>query len=168
MPPATLSAFPGKPYGKIRLLTYISIFQVSRVVPGEQARHTALLSLGATLSRPCRLPPLPPPSIFVPSIPPASPASSVNPERTRIPHRPWTSACSPKSARVVALARASPRPQPRRVIRLAEHPLAVPVSPGVSTTAPSPVRLFLLFLYDLFFVYSRFSSVCVPFFCPIM
>ena len=73
LPPATLSAFPGKPYGKIRLLTYISIFQVSRVVPGEQARHTALLSLGATLSRPCRLPPLPPPSRFVPSMSPSIP-----------------------------------------------------------------------------------------------
>lgn len=52
---------------------YLSEFQVSRVVPGEQSRHYALLSLGATLSHPCYLWPLPPPSKLLHSIFPAIP-----------------------------------------------------------------------------------------------
>ena len=64
---------PGKCYATIQLLTYLYGFQISRVVPGEQLRHHALLSLGATLSHPCRLPPLPPPSTLLHSVFPAIP-----------------------------------------------------------------------------------------------
>lgn len=78
------------------------------------------------------------------------------------PFRPPTSACSQKSARVVALACASRHAQPRRVIRLVDPPLAVPVLSGVSTMAPSPVRRFFDFYMICFFVCSRFPSVFVP------
>ena len=83
-PPATLSMIPGKCYATIQLLTYLYRFQVFRVVPGERLRHHALLSLGATLSHPCRLPPPPPPSTLLHNLFPTIPR--ILPQSTALPH----------------------------------------------------------------------------------
>ena len=161
-PPATLSVIPGKSYATIQLLTYLYGFQVSRVVPGEWPRHQALLSPGVILPRPCRLPPLPPVlktrsqhiSNHTPHLPPT--------------YHALATLTGPRRARAARKAQASSHSLARRDTR---NPGALYDSRNPHWQCPyclvyqqwPPARYDVFpFLYDLFFVCSRFPSVFVP------
>lgn len=74
----------------------------------------------------------------------------------------------PESAHVIALACTSQHVQPRHVIRLAEPPLAVPILPGISTMAPSPVQHFFDFCMICFLFVLAFLLFSSPVFHPRM
>ena len=115
------AVIPGKSYVTIRLLIHIYRLQVSQVIPGEQTRHHALLSLGPPFRTRAasRLSLRPQHSFTAYSLP--YPTPSINSPRFRTPHRSQMSACSQKSARVVALTHASPCQPPRHNRQLTDH-----------------------------------------------
>lgn len=136
------------------------------MAPGEQARYLALLSLRATLSLPCRLPPLPPPPRFVPSISP----SITHPPSTR---RAPTSLTRPGRTPRRASAKGTCR---RARSRLVTYPPRIHYATRQTTTrsariywcankGPQAGTIFLsIFVLYVFFV--SFAFLLSPIFCP--